>query len=130
MLPCAQVPQWVAFRERLPATPRGLRSGDSRLDVAARNLLLPLPPLLAALLLYSILWGCAHSQIHDWLCNALWPWRLMSEPSPQQAFYIKIGVVADPLGISQVSASRLLAQEAARRCTNECQLSGLKSRTK
>ena len=53
-----QVPQWVAFRERLPLTPTGLQNGDAALEVAARNLLLPLPPLLAVILIYSLLWGC------------------------------------------------------------------------
>ena len=54
-----QVPQWVAFRERLPPTPTGLRAGDTWGEVAARNVLLPLPPLLVVLLIYFILWECA-----------------------------------------------------------------------
>ena len=51
-----QVPQWVAFRERLPPTPRGLKAGDAVADVLARNILLPLPLLLTGLFVYSCLW--------------------------------------------------------------------------
>ena len=51
-----QVPQWVAFRERLPPTPRGLKAGDTVADVLARNILLPLPLLLTGLFISSCIW--------------------------------------------------------------------------
>lgn len=53
------MPQWTAFRERLPTTPAGLRYGDCRGHALRRWLLFPTPLLLTALILQRLLrWAC------------------------------------------------------------------------